>query len=338
MIYQRRRKPNPFDSRAAHRAARYQRRRPQASPDSPASASAETNAPQEAATRGNKASASAQRTGNHAHSERNARTHDHGVHASQSHGQVKAEPHQKAAHPTDSNMANPQVADQSPTDRTQTDRPQAQQAPAGRATQYFAGAPTTEDVRRTITVALRGRDVPMDVSNGVFSTDRLDLGTRVLLKHAPQPPAHGTFLDLGCGWGPIAVALALESPHADVWAVDVNERALDLTRSNAERNGCANVRVSAADAVPQDVRFDLMWSNPPIRIGKEALHELLMQWLVRLTVGGRAYLVVQRNLGADSLIPWLQQALDSQCGEQSFAVSKNASSKGYRVIEIVRAR
>lgn len=337
MIYQRRRKPNPFDSRAAHRAARYQRRRPQASPDSPASASAKTNAPQEAATRGNKASASAQRAGNHAHSERNARTHDHGVHASQSHdqvhGQVKAEPHQKAAHPTDSNMANPQVADQSPTDRTQ-----AEQAPAGRATQYFAGAPTTEDVRRTITVTLRGRDVPMDVSNGVFSTDRLDLGTRVLLKHAPQPPAHGTFLDLGCGWGPIAVALALESPHADVWAVDVNERALDLTRSNAERNGCANVRVSAADAVPQDIRFDLMWSNPPIRIGKEALHELLMQWLVRLTVGGRAYLVVQRNLGADSLIPWLQQALDSQCGEQSFAVSKNASSKGYRVIEIVRAR
>ena len=337
MIYQRRRKPNPFDSRAAHRAARYQRRRPQASPDSPASASAKTNAPQEAATRGNKASASAQRAGNHAHSERNARTHDHGVHASQSHdqvhGQVKAEPHQKAAHPTDSNMANPQVADQSPTDRTQ-----AEQAPAGRATQYFAGAPTTEDVRRTITVTLRGRDVPMDVSNGVVSTDRLDLGTRVLLKHAPQPPAHGTFLDLGCGWGPIAVALALESPHADVWAVDVNERALDLTRSTAERNGCANVRVSAADAVPQDVRFDLMWSNPPIRIGKEALHELLMQWLVRLTVGGRAYLVVQRNLGADSLIPWLQQALDSQCGEQSFAVSKNASSKGYRVIEIVRAR
>ena len=334
MIYQRRRKPNPFDSRAAHRAARYQRRRPQASPDSPASASAETNAPQEATTRGNKTSASAQRT------------HDHGVHASQSHGQVhdqahgqaKAEPHQKAAHPTDSNMANPQVADQSPTDRSQTDRSQVEQAPAGRATQYFAGAPTTEDVRRTITVTLRGRDVPMDVSNGVFSTDRLDLGTRVLLKHAPQPPAHGTFLDLGCGWGPIAVALALESPHADVWAVDVNERALDLTRSNAERNGCANVRVSAADAVPQDIRFDLMWSNPPIRIGKEALHELLMQWLVRLTVGGRAYLVVQRNLGADSLIPWLQQALDSQCGEQSFAVSKNASSKGYRVIEIVRAR
>lgn len=346
MIYQRRRKPNPFDSRAAHRAARYQRRRPQASPDSPASASAETNAPQEAATRGNKASASAQRAGNHAHSERNARAHDHGVHTSQTHdqvhdrthGQVKAEPHQKAAHPTDSNMANPQVADQSPTDRAKTDRTQAQQAPAGRATQYFAGAPTTEDVRRTITVTLRGRDVPMDVSNGVFSTDRLDLGTRVLLKHAPQPPAHGTFLDLGCGWGPIAVALALESPHADVWAVDVNERALDLTRSNAERNGCANVRVSAADAVPQDIRFDLMWSNPPIRIGKEALHELLMQWLVRLTVGGRAYLVVQRNLGADSLIPWLQQALDSQCGEQSFAVSKNASSKGYRVIEIVRAR
>lgn len=295
MIHQRSRKPNPFDRRAAHKAARYRRRDSQTTP---------SHAPEETGI-----DASTARIPTRATDTAPAKSTDKAT--------------QKAPREA---MPQPEAS------------AHGEQKPGGRTTQYFAGDPLAEDVRRILTVTLRGRDVPMEVSNGVFSTDRLDLGTRVLLRHAPQPPAHGTFLDLGCGWGPIAVALALESPHADVWAVDVNERALDLTRSNAQRNGCANVHVSAADAVPQEVRFDLIWSNPPIRIGKEALHALLMQWLVRLAVGGRAYLVVQRNLGSDSLIPWLQQALDERCGEQSFEVSKDASSKGYRVIAVVRAR
>ncbi|OZG57799.1 MFS transporter [Bifidobacterium tissieri] len=202
--------------------------------------------------------------------------------------------------------------------------------------QYFSSTPSSQDVRRELQVTLRGREVVVETSHGVFSGSRLDLGTSVLLRHAPEPPEHGVFLDLGCGWGPITLSLALESPESTVWAVDVNERALELTAGNAKRNGCENVHAVTPDAFaeefPSDAGFDVIWSNPPIRIGKEALHELLMTYLPRLNHGGEAYLVVQRNLGSDSLIPWLADQLGD-----GFTVGKYASSKGYRVIEVLRA-
>lgn len=209
------------------------------------------------------------------------------------------------------------------------------------AEQYFSADPSSKDVRRTLHVQLRGRDTDVEVSNGVFSGSRLDLGTSVLLKQAPEPPEHGNLLDLGCGWGPIALSLAFASPEATVWAADVNERALELTELNAKRNGCGNVRVirTDADAKPvdptalsPDLIFDAIWSNPPIRIGKEALHTMLMNWLPRLSPDGVAYLVVQKNLGADSLINWLADALGD-----GYAVSKYHSAKGFRVIEVARA-
>ncbi len=200
------------------------------------------------------------------------------------------------------------------------------------AEQYFAADPQSKDVRRRLHVTLRGNEADVEVSNGVFSGNRLDLGTSVLLRQAPEPPEEGSFLDLGCGWGPIALTLGFESPRAEVWALDVNERALELTKRNAEINGVENVRAVLAADIPSDKTFDLIWSNPPIRVGKEALHELLMSWLPRLNDGGAAYLVVQKNLGSDSLIPWLA----SHLGE-GYEVGKYASSKGFRVIEVVKA-
>lgn len=200
------------------------------------------------------------------------------------------------------------------------------------AEQYFAADPQSKDVRKRLHVVLRGNEADAEVSNGVFSGNRVDLGTSVLLRQAPEPPEEGTFLDLGCGWGPIALALGFASPKADIWALDVNERALDLTRRNAELNGVRNVHAVTADEIPSDVTFDLIWSNPPIRVGKDVLHELLMTWLPRLNAGGAAYLVVQKNLGSDSLIPWLA----TQLGD-GYEVSKYASSKGFRVIEVMKA-
>jgi 16S rRNA G1207 methylase RsmC len=170
----------------------------------------------------------------------------------------------------------------------------------------------------------------------VFSGDRIDLGTRVLLRDVPQPPAEGVILDLGCGWGPIALTQALLAPGADVWAVDVNDLALELTRRNAARLHLERVRAVRPEDVPAGLSFDAIWSNPPIRIGKQALHELLLSWLPRLSANGAAHLVVQRNLGADSLQGWLAQELPRQAGG-SWQVERAGSAKGYRVLRVTRA-
>nr|WP_040321568.1 methyltransferase [Austwickia chelonae] len=196
---------------------------------------------------------------------------------------------------------------------------------------YFSAQPAAVEERRQLRVHLAGREVPVWTANGVFSTDRLDLGTSVLLREAPAPPQEGTFLDLGCGWGPITLTLALQSPDAAVWAVDVNERALALTADNARALGLEQVRTALPDQVEKDLTFDVIWSNPPIRIGKTALHTLLASWLPRLAPGGTAYLVVQKNLGSDSLQSWLSGTLST-----GYHVDRYASAKGFRVLRVQR--
>lgn len=197
---------------------------------------------------------------------------------------------------------------------------------------YFTGVPGTELKLRTVTVHLAGADRELTTANGIFSPGRVDPGTQVLLAETPRPPATGNILDLGCGWGPIAFSIAFASPDATVWAVDVNERSLELVRLNAEKLGLSNVRAVLPDDVPTDIAFDSVWSNPPIRIGKQALHEMLEYWLPRLAPGSDAWLVVQKNLGADSLHRWLQERLGDD-----FDVTREAISKGYRVLRAARS-
>jgi 16S rRNA G1207 methylase RsmC len=196
---------------------------------------------------------------------------------------------------------------------------------------YFSASPATPEQRRTLAVRLGGRDVEVVTAAGVFSSHRLDLGTRVLLREAPDPPSSGDLMDLGCGWGPLALTMAMLSPMARVWAVDVNERALDLVRRNAASLGLAGVVAARPDEVPDDVALAALWSNPPIRIGKVALHEMLGRWLPRLVPDGQAYLVVQRNLGADSLHAWLRADLGPD-----FATERAGSAKGFRVLLTTR--
>ncbi|WP_062203094.1 class I SAM-dependent methyltransferase [Demequina salsinemoris] len=199
---------------------------------------------------------------------------------------------------------------------------------------YFSARPASADERRTISVRLADTDLTLETAPGVFSPGHVDTGTRVLLRTVPDPS--GRVLDLGCGWGPITLTAALRSPDATITAVDVNERALDLLCRNVERANAvaplAPIVAAVPDAVPDDARFDVIWSNPPIRIGKEALHELLMKWLPRLAPGGVAYLVVQKNLGADSLATWLADTGEGTGGWG--AVQKVASAKGFRVLRV----
>jgi 16S rRNA G1207 methylase RsmC len=134
---------------------------------------------------------------------------------------------------------------------------------------------------------------------------------------------------LGCGYGSIALAIAVHSPGALIDAVDVNERALALCRDNAVALGVADrVRVLRPEGVDAGTRYDQIWSNPPIRIGKQALHELLLTWLARVVPHGVARLVVGKNLGADPLQRWLI--------EQGFGCERAASAKGFRVLVVRR--
>jgi 16S rRNA (guanine1207-N2)-methyltransferase len=192
---------------------------------------------------------------------------------------------------------------------------------------YFAASPESELKLRTITAEIAGTAYELSTANGIFSPEHIDTGTKVLLANVPAPPPGGNLLDLGCGWGPIALTLAVESPHATVWAVDVNERALDLVRRNAVIVGVSNVRAVTPDQVPDDVIFTTIWSNPPIRVGKAELHSLLERWLPRLDKESDAWLVVQRNLGSDSLHRWLQATFPEE-----FTFVRAATNKGFRVL------
>lgn len=197
---------------------------------------------------------------------------------------------------------------------------------SSRRAHYFDPAPAVESKPRKVHLHVGELAVELQADRGVFGSRGVDLGTLVLLKEAPPPPSRGDILDLGSGYGPIAVALARQAPEARIWAVDVNERALELTRANAVTAAVTNVTAHSPAQIPEELRFEAIYSNPPVRIGKAALHELLLSWLRRLRPDGRAYLVVQRNLGADSLAAWL--------ATEGYEVRRLKAKKGYRVLEV----
>jgi 16S rRNA (guanine1207-N2)-methyltransferase len=193
---------------------------------------------------------------------------------------------------------------------------------------YFSEQPGTASRPGSVDLVLPDLHLRLETDRGVFSPDRVDLGTRVLLESVPPPPQRGDLLDLGCGYGPIALTMASRAPEATVWAVDVNRRSLELTERNAQAARLYKVKSVHADEMPDDVTFQAIWSNPAIRIGKPALHEMLTRWLARLAPGGVAHLVVQRHLGSDSLQRWL--------GEQGWQATRAASRAAYRILKVER--
>jgi len=191
---------------------------------------------------------------------------------------------------------------------------------------YFSPDPSVASSRRTVAVALPDLQFDLLADAGVFSSRQLDPGTRVLLENAPLPKTTGDILDLGCGYGPIALTFARRVRRRRVWAVDINSRALDLVRENAAAAKLGNVEARTPEDVPAEARFAAIYSNPPIRVGKSALHALLVSWLTRLVPDGSAYVVVQRNLGSDSLTQWLNT--------EGFPTRRMLSQHGYRLLEV----
>jgi 16S rRNA G1207 methylase RsmC len=190
---------------------------------------------------------------------------------------------------------------------------------------YFSADPAVPFAREPLVAEVWGRSLALTSGSGVFARGRLDGGTAVLFRET-EPPRGGRILDLGCGYGVIGLAIAACSPDAVVTGVDVNRRAVLLATENAAALGVAD-RFAALtpDEVPAGATYDEIWSNPPIRVGKQALHDLLLTWFARLAPEGRAVMVVGKNLGADSLQRWL--------GEQGYPTERLASAKGFRVLE-----
>jgi 16S rRNA (guanine1207-N2)-methyltransferase len=194
---------------------------------------------------------------------------------------------------------------------------------------YFTADPQAPFKRVPVRANVWGHWLELTSGSGVFAQGRLDIGTGVLLREAHPPEGATRVLDLGCGYGVIGLAVAIAVPGCTVTAIDVNERAVLLANENAADLGVQDrFTASLPDQVDPDATFDEIWSNPPIRIGKDALHDLLLRWLPRLTPEGRARLVVGKNLGADSLAGWLT--------EQGFPTTKVHSAKGFRVLESQR--
>ena len=192
--------------------------------------------------------------------------------------------------------------------------------------QYFEAEPSTESDPRTLELVLPDVFLTLTSDTGVFSNRKVDSGSRYLLQEHPEiRTTVSTILDIGCGYGPIALAAAKRAPQATVWGVDVNTRAIELARGNAAANEITNAQFGTVDKIPDDISFDVIVSNPPIRIGKQALHDLLTVWLDRLSPEGRAWMVVQKHLGSDSLADWLTA--------QGWATTRLGSRKGYRILE-----
>ena len=196
---------------------------------------------------------------------------------------------------------------------------------------YFSETPGSDYKPKEISVVINGHEVLVITAGGVFSPDHIDQGTNVLLTHLDEAPAGGNILDIGCGWGPIALSLASASPKATIWAVDVNQRSLELTAANAKRLGLSNIKCVTPEDVPAELEFSGIWSNPPIRVGKDMLHEILLTWLPRLQDQAEAYLVVQKNLGADSLHRWLEAELP-----ENFSTVRVDTAKSFRVLRVKR--
>ena len=198
---------------------------------------------------------------------------------------------------------------------------------------YFSTSPQSHSERHRFSINGPHSDLILDGESGVFSQHGLDKGTEVLLDAMarygfPSPPDGTALCDLGCGSGAIALTLASTFPHCIVYAIDVNERARQLCRDNAALNHLTNIVVASPEEIDATRTFSLLWSNPPIRIGKQELHQLLTTWLARLDSDGHAHLVVSKNLGADSLSRWMETL--------EYSVERIASSKGFRVLHVTR--
>jgi 16S rRNA (guanine1207-N2)-methyltransferase len=177
---------------------------------------------------------------------------------------------------------------------------------------------------------LRNFRMRFKTDNGVFSKKEVDFGSRLLIESFQMPEVQGDILDVGCGYGPIGLSVAKEWPDRNVHMIDVNLRALQLTKDNSELNEIKNVNVYESDRLDAVIgqKFAAILTNPPIRAGKNVVHDIYEQSYQSLLPNGELWIVIQKKQGAPSSIEKL-----SEMFEEVEIVEKK---KGYFIIKAIK--
>ena len=193
---------------------------------------------------------------------------------------------------------------------------------------YFSNAPISAHNERQISTSLLGFEMRFHTDAGVFSRDEVDPGSRLLVESVGA--LSGRVLDMGCGWGPVGLSIALKNPECTVLMADVNERAVQLSERNRRTNGVNNAHVIQSDAFESvEGEFDHILTNPPIRAGKAVIYGMFDESFRRLRAGGTLNIVIRKQHGAPSAIKYLQTMF-----EQVTTLEKDA---GYWILEAVKA-
>lgn len=176
------------------------------------------------------------------------------------------------------------------------------------ADHYYTNRPGAAHDEQQFSFVLRGKELRFITDAGVFSRDRIDFGSVLLIENM-EMDRHARVLDVGCGYGPIGLTAAMLADQGRVTMIDVNERAVDLARRNAERNGIKNVEVLVSNvySAVQGEKYDVILTNPPIRAGKEIVHRIFTEGHDLLVDGGELWVVIQKKQGAPSALKKLQE-------------------------------
>lgn len=195
---------------------------------------------------------------------------------------------------------------------------------------YFSQKPQSKSSPKTWKYRLRQKEFTFISDYGVFSKGEVDYGTRLLIEHFNPPSVKGDILDLGCGYGPVGIALASSFPDCQVTMVDVNERAILLAKQNAHLNDVKNVEILKSDRLKQlsERMFASILTNPPIRAGKKVVHAMFEESALSLYSGGELWIVIQKKQGAPSAKKKLEQLFGN--------VEVVVKSKGYYILRSIK--